>query len=638
MRRVVIFLMGILMGLSACSGMKATGPVPAGIFVEKIPDLHKDFIMGSDISSVLALEKSGVVFYNEKGRPTDFFKLLADGGHNYVRVRVWNDPFDDQKRGYGGGNCDAAVAAEIGRRAAKHGMKLLVNFHYADFWADPGKQPAPKAWEGMDLNDKADALYNYTLDSLRFIKDAGADIGMVQIGNETNNGMAGEEGFANMVPLFKAGVKAVRDFDPNILIALHFTNPETEGRYAYITDQLYKGGVDYDVFASSYYPFWHGTLDNLEDLLKTIITTYDKKVLIAEIAYAYTYDDGDGFPNIVGRGNNLTYAYPVSVHGQAYAVREAAAMVSRLGEYGLGIFYWEPAWLPAPRETWDSFGSGWASRYAASYDPKDAGQYFGGTSVDNQAFFDFNGHPLPTLNIYDYLRTGAFAKENTIDLITGLELSFLATETVEMPETVEAVYIDGSRKPIPVVWDQNRINAIMARGAGDYIVTGISEAAPGIAITAKVAMEMNNLLLNPGWEESDTGMWVILASPSPAGHAERRGSDARSGSYSLHFWDNAPQDFTVEQTVKELASGTYSFSVFLHGGDGGPDADIYIYAKIDGEEAARVPAALLGWRNYSRPELTVEVMEGQTLTVGVAMNCAAGGWGAFDDFLLYMVE
>jgi arabinogalactan endo-1,4-beta-galactosidase len=153
-------------------------------------------------------------------------------------------------------------------------------------------------------------------------------------------------------------------------------------------------------------------------------------------------------------------------------------------------------------------------------------------------------------------------------------------------------------------------------------------------ITARVNVEMNNLLKNPGWEEEDMSIWAVTASPSAAGHVERQANDARTGAHSFHFWDNKEQRFSVEQTVTGLTPGTYTFSVYLHGGDGGPDADIYAYIKVDGEEIARAPTALSGFRNYSRPTVTAEI-SGDTLTVGVYLSCGTGGWGAFDDFLLF---
>lgn len=254
-----------------------TQPVAADIFVKKVEGLQPDFIKGVDISSIISLENSGVEFYNENGEVQDIFTTVHEAGVNYVRVRIWNDPFDTAGKGYGGGNNDLATAIEIGKRATANGMKLLVDFHYSDFWADPAKQHTPKAWANLSFEDKKTALYEYTKVSLQALLDAGIDIGMVQVGNETNGQFVGESNWTKMSQLFNEGSKAIREIDPNILVALHFTNPESAGRYATIAKNLQDNNVDYDVFASSYYPFWHGTLSNLTSVLKQVADTYGKK-------------------------------------------------------------------------------------------------------------------------------------------------------------------------------------------------------------------------------------------------------------------------------------------------------------------------------------------------------------------------
>ena len=176
-----------------------------GVDIEKIDFKNPDFIRGMDVSSVISLEQSGVTFKNENNEVEDLFKILSENGVNYIRVRVWNDPYDSNGNGYGGGNSDLAKACEIGRRAAKYGMKLLVDFHYSDFWADPAKQKAPKAWANMTLEQKEQAVYDFTYNSLVEIRNAGGKVGMVQIGNETTTGIAGETGNANMARIFKSG-------------------------------------------------------------------------------------------------------------------------------------------------------------------------------------------------------------------------------------------------------------------------------------------------------------------------------------------------------------------------------------------------------------------------------------------------
>ena len=362
------------------------------------------FILGMDASAVPSLEAGGVRYYNREGQEQDVFQILAESGINYIRVRVWNHPYDRNGNGYGGGNCDIENALTIGKRATQYGMKLMVDFHYSDFWADPGKQMVPLEWKDMTLEEKTAALYQFTCDSLVKLKDAGVDVGMVQIGNETNGGIAGETDWENMANLFSAGAKAVRDTLPKALVAVHFTNPEKPGAYEYYGKQLAAYQVDYDVFATSYYPIWHGTLENLQRVLTHIHETYGKQVLVAETAHAYTPADLDYHPNTITPDTQTPY--PKTPEGQAAWVASVAETISQIPG-GMGLFYWEGTWISAGgssyaenRKLWETYGSGWASSYAACYDPKDAGRYYGGCAVENQAFFDENGRALESLDIF----------------------------------------------------------------------------------------------------------------------------------------------------------------------------------------------------------------------------------------------
>lgn len=139
---------------------------------------------------------------------------------------MWNNPFDENGDGYGGGNCTIDTAIEIGKHAMQYGMGLYVDFHYSDFWADPAKQKVPKAWENMTIDEKTKAIYSYTEESLAVLKENGIKVGMIQIGNETTGGICGEFEKENIYKLMKSAAKAVRDNDKDIQIAVHFTNPE----------------------------------------------------------------------------------------------------------------------------------------------------------------------------------------------------------------------------------------------------------------------------------------------------------------------------------------------------------------------------------------------------------------------------
>ena len=233
------------------AAVPAEEPIDSTLYVKTV-DLPEDFILGMDISSLLAEEASGVRYFNFAGEEQDLLQILADSGLTHIRVRVWNHPYDADGNGYGGGNNDVEKAVEIGRRATAAGLKLIVDFHYSDFWADPGKQMVPLAWAGMDLENKAQALYDFTADGLQKLTEAGVDVAMVQIGNETNGAMCGEKRWVDIQELMKAGSRAVRETCPEALVAVHFANPENADSMLNYASKLAYSSVDYDVFASSY--------------------------------------------------------------------------------------------------------------------------------------------------------------------------------------------------------------------------------------------------------------------------------------------------------------------------------------------------------------------------------------------------
>ena len=635
-----------------------TEPEEAAVYVEPIENLPKDFIRGVDISSILVEENSGVVYYNEAGDEQDIFQTLAENGVNYIRVRVWNDPYDENGNGYGGGNNDAAAAAEIGRRAAQYGMKLCVDFHYSDFWADPSKQMCPKAWEDMAIEEKSEALYQYTRESLQEILEAGADVGMVQIGNEINYGMSGETDWTKRRQLLQAGAKAAREVsqesDRDIRIAVHFTDvSDTEG-ILQIAQKLQDKEIDYDIFAVSYYPFWHGTMENMTEVLKQIADGYGKEVMVAENSYPYTTGDGDGNANSIGEEDILP-EYPASVQGQTHEIRDVCAAVAAVGEAGIGYFYWEPAWIPVNvyeesadnaaqvladnKEAWESKGSGWASSYASGYDPKDAGQYYGGSSWDNQALFDYEGHPLASLQVFKYLQCGTIV-ETVIDHVQPIEINVDLGGEVVIPEQVPVICNDRSVEEHTVIWDEEAIAAIDTDKGGTFVVTGfvLQEVEDGqmeVPVTLTVKVCRQNLLSNSSFEEKDTSMWKITGNGTDF---QNKAADAYSGDYALHFWSNDAVSFTAEQTVTGLEPGTYEFGFYLQGGDAGDEAQMYAYADNGTDCLAKV-TGVDGWVNWQNPVVEgITVGEDGTLTVGASVTCAAKGWGTLDDFYLYRID
>ena len=632
--------------LSAC-GTETETKKPAEVksdtlYVQKVENLSPDFILGMDASCVPALERSGVRYYDFDGTEKDVFEILSSNGINYIRVRIWNDPYDENGNGYGGGNCDIENAIVVGKRATEHGMKLLVDFHYSDFWADPGKQMVPKAWQGMNFEEKQEALYQYTRDCLQKLKAAGVDVGMVQIGNETNGALCGESttslgGWKRIMELMSAGSRAVREVCPEAMVAVHFANPENAASYEGYARNLDYYGVDYDVFASSYYPYWHGTLENLSQVLSKVATTYGKKVMVAETSYAYTEKDTDFSGNTIGEGSAVVKDYPMTIQGQANLVRNVIDTVVNKTTNGIGVFYWEGTWISVGTNSWEENsakwekdGSGWASSYAAEYDPKDAGQYYGGCAVDNQAFFDANGHVTEALKVFSLVRNGNIV-ENKADAIEDVNLIFDLNGEVVLPDTVNAVMLDNSKQALPVQWENVDIDAMKNGGVARYTIYG---TAGGMKATCYVSMVNFNFLTNWSFEEGETGWTAHAIGSFDELYVEDKQTDSVTGSKHYHFWGASANsvEFTLEQTVDNLKSGTYHYEISIMGGDGG-DTEIYAYVKINGEIVARADTTITYYNEWHTAVIDrFDYNEGDVLTVGLYVKCAGpNAWGKIDD-------
>ncbi len=659
-----------------------SGTEDSSIFVQKIDGIGDDFIRGMDVSSLLVEEESGVKYYDAEGTEQDLFKILADAGINCIRVRVWNDPYDAEGHGYGGGNCTAETAATLGARAAAYGMDMCVDFHYSDFWADPNKQMRPKAWNNMRTKDQKQALYDYTVESLHTILDSGARVTMVQIGNEINHGLSGRTSLPDIAKLLASASEAVRavseEYGTDIGIAVHYTEIDDAEGIDRIAARLKENGLDYDIFGVSYYPYWHGSMENLTAVLKDISAKYGVKTCVMETAYMYTTEDGDGSGNSVSEGNEVD-GYPVSVQGQANCVRDVCAAAFEGG--ALGVFYWEGAWIPVnppsgtKQDAWEKYGSGWASSYAAEYDPDDAGRYYGGCSWENQAFFDFEGHVLDSANVFKYLKYGAKADALEVMEIKDVEIKLTPGDELKLPETVDAVYNDPSdHDKLPVHWDEKELNSVDVNATGEYFVTGYvditgidggKQAESGVVaeakdldkasadpdkygivrnndgtakVTAHISVANVNLLKNGSFEEDDRTMWKVVsyAGDDPTDYQEKS-ADAHDGDWAFHFWSKSDMEFSVEQTITVEKAGIYRADAWMQGGDFNSDAEVYLYVKIGEKEFKSDNVTLDGWVNWKNPEIKdLKVDSGDEVTVGAYVKCKALSWATFDDLSLKM--
>lgn len=346
--------------------------------IELVPGQTALSILGADISSLYKSEAKGGVYKYADGTQADALEILATNGMNYARLRIWVDPAD--------GYHNKAEILAMAKRIKAQGMKLLVDFHYSDDWADPGKQNKPAAWKDLDFEQLKQAVYDHTYDVCKSLAEQGTPADMVQIGNEINAGMLWPDGdynhFQNLGELLKSGIQAAKDGSELTKIMLHIAEGGDNEMARWWFDNITRQEVPYDVIGISYYPFWHGSLAELQSNLIDLSIRYDKDVVVAEVAYPFTVLEGDKLANIANRRMAID-GYPFTPEGQRKMVRDVMAIVRGVpGGRGLGIFYWDATWTIVE-------GNGW--------DTKDPNS---GNSWENQALFDFNYEVLPALGEY----------------------------------------------------------------------------------------------------------------------------------------------------------------------------------------------------------------------------------------------
>lgn len=402
-----------------------TGLKQQKVTIKKVQNMSDSTIRGIDISSYTALKKAGVKYYDNEGKEASLLKVLSDNGVNYIRIRIWNDPYNEKGETYGGGSNDVKAGLEIAKEAAKYNIKVLLGFHYSDFWADPAVQLLPKDWKKDKDNQEKMCLnvYEFTKETLEQFKDAGADIGMVQVGNEISQGMMGimhktkanvwqEEEKSTIIDSYlSAGARAVRECTPDALVAIHLDNLNL-GMYKDAMNAWERDNVDYDVLGASSYAFWAGK-NMLENVRKAgeYVASRGKLFAVLETSWLDSQKDADGTVNMANNTNGAVYK--VGPQGQADMLSDLYnAILSN--DNGLGAFYWEGAWIPVRagwvnwkynKEMANEFGTGWAAENAEGYYPTSKLYYnenpvWGGNSWDNQTLFDDKGYPLDSLRFY----------------------------------------------------------------------------------------------------------------------------------------------------------------------------------------------------------------------------------------------
>ena len=366
-----------------------------------------DFMAGADVSMLAEVERHGGKFSSADGKPGDAMQILKDAGVTWVRLRLWHTPVfaadvveDGRvvlKKGtaVGGGNNGLATTMRLARRARALGLKVLLDIHYSDFWADPQTQTKPAAWTDLHGDALRAAVREYTADTLDALDAVGASPDMVQVGNETNAGMLWPDGQtwsadkgakiggdAAFAALLRAAIEGVRANDArngrHLPVMVHLAGGTDPDLCHHMLDLFAAEKLDYDVVGLSWYPIYHGTLAQLKANLDELAQRYRKPLVVVETAYGWTLENGQSGSHLLDARHAEKAGYPATVAGQAQVIHDVIATVAAVPDgLGRGVFYWEPDWIPAA-------GAGWRTGADNNW--------------ENQALFDYSGRALPSMN------------------------------------------------------------------------------------------------------------------------------------------------------------------------------------------------------------------------------------------------
>lgn len=594
----------------------------AAVQVNPIENLSTDFIKGADVSIMPELERNGTKFY-DNGIEQDGLTILKNHGVNWIRVRIWNNPYVVGPEGVGGGNTDEAKAIEMAKRAKALGMKVLVDFHYSDFWVDPGQQKKPDAWKNDSGDKLVDDVYAYTAKVMQDFNAQGVTPDMVQVGNELNNGMLWPEaqltednpnGYKFLAKLLNAGLQAVHDNDKDnkVKTMIHLAGVDVNLYHTFFDNLIVKNKVnDFDIIGMSFYPFWHGTMDDLKNTMNDVSAKYNKDVIAVETAFGYTLEDADFEKNNFGTNEEKVGGYKATVQGQATGLRDVMATVASVNDNrGLGIFYWAPDWVINEKVGWKSNG--------------------GGNGWDNLTLFDTKGNALESMDTFNlvsdpnnqYIEPQVTAI-NTVDV---KDVSLYSN--VDLPQTVGVVYSNDAVKNMSVKWDVAK--PIFAK-PGNYTISGTVEGLAQKAIANIEVKNKMNLVLNGNFENETLNGWDIVGDSSAINLAWNQG-DVRD-KCAMHYWNNKPFNVIIKQKLKGLSDGKYTLSCWTQGN--GLASKYQLFVKQNGVEMT-TDIKDDGWNRWHQTSIkNIEVKNGD-VEIGFILNGRPDTWGSIDDIEFYV--
>lgn len=594
----------------------------AAVQVNPIENLSTDFIKGADVSIMPELERNGTKFY-DNGIEQDGLTILKNHGVNWIRVRIWNNPYVVGQEGVGGGNTDEAKAIEMAKRAKALGMKVLVDFHYSDFWVDPGQQKKPDAWKNDSGDKLVDDVYAYTAKVMQDFNAQGVTPDMVQVGNELNNGMLWPEaqltednpnGYKFLAKLLNAGLQAVHDNDKDnkVKTMIHLAGVDVNLYHTFFDNLIVKNKVnDFDIIGMSFYPFWHGTMDDLKNTMNDVSAKYNKDVIAVETAFGYTLEDADFEKNNFGTNEEKVGGYKATVQGQATGLRDVMATVASVNDNrGLGIFYWAPDWVINEKVGWKSNG--------------------GGNGWDNLTLFDTKGNALESMDTFNLVSDPnnqyIEPQVTTINTVDVKDVSLYSN--VDLPQTVGVVYSNDAVKNMSVKWDVAK--PIFAK-PGNYTISGTVEGLAQKAIANIEVKNKMNLVLNGNFENETLNGWDIVGDSSAINLAWNQG-DVRD-KCAMHYWNNKPFNVIIKQKLKGLSDGKYTLSCWTQGN--GLASKYQLFIKQNGVEMT-TDIKDDGWNRWHQTSIkNIEVKNGE-VEIGFILNGRPDTWGSIDDIEFYV--
>lgn len=563
------------------------------------------FIKGMDISSYPEMLDKGHRYYDFEGNEVNVIDFAKEQGFNYGRLRIWNQPANvAESDGY----CDLDGTRKLALAIKQRGMGLLLDFHYSDWWADPGQQNKPLAWCDLHGDELACAVYDYTKEVLTELDQIGAYPDMVQVGNEIRCGMLWPDGrtdnWETLAVLLNAGIRAVRDTQKgrDTKVMLHL---DQGGRFYYFKEwfdnALAHGVKDFDIIGLSYYPFWHGTFYDLKYTMEELVKRYHKPLIIAEAAHAYRRSRG----NLFGEAQERIAGFPAGGAAQKEILELLMSITAHISEEkGLGIFYWEPFSRPDD-ENDDSWGS-------------------------CMGLVDEEGRP--TLGIKAFGFDAYKADTNRIAKIyepSALTVTKADEPEVYLPKTVKVLRYDGRLEREAVRWDFD--TSLLHKDDTTVINGKLLQSGEPVSLHIMLVehTQQQNLLKNADFEYVFEGVpehWELqVESEQDSFTQEIRQETAAQFPFEatnyVYFKAESNFRFRLCQQITGLPAGRYRFSLSYRG-DNTTGVKVQLYAKAM-DEAGVFADIFPTADEWTRHEVELVLTQQKTVEVGIMADAPA---------------